>query len=157
VPFIERGVAKEVVWDSYYANRQGGEARSTGHALPAGNTMGPMPLNMFMATGGASHDDMVRSTKRGLWVSRFWYTRTVHPLNVVTTGMTRDGTFLIEDGKIIGPVRNMRFTQDYVEALNHVDLVGREGMLVLGDLGGGVRKVPALKLAKWEFTGVSEA
>jgi predicted Zn-dependent protease len=156
VPFIEGGTAKEVVWDSYYAGKQGGDTRSTGHALPAGATIGPLPLNMFMATGDATVDDMVRATKRGLWVSRFWYTRTVHPLHVVTTGMTRDGTFLVEDGKVIGPVRNMRFTQGYVEALNNVDLVGREGMLLTGDIGGGVRRVPALKLSKWNFTGVSE-
>ena len=146
-----------MAWDSYVAGKQGGDARSTGHALPAGSTIGPMPLNMFMAPGDASLDDMVRGTKRGLWVKRFWYTRTVHPLNVVTTGMTRDGTFLIENGQVVGPVANMRFTQDYVEALNHVDQVGRDPMLVLGDIGGGARSVPALKLSKWNFTGVSEA
>jgi predicted Zn-dependent protease len=156
VPFIEGGVAKGVVWDSYQAGKAGGEQRSTGHALPAGVTFGPMPLHMFMDGGDASHDDMLRDVKRGLWVSRFWYTRTVHPLNVVVTGMTRDGTFLIEDGKVVGPVRSMRFTQGYVEALNHVDMIGRETMLQLGDIGGGVRRVPALKLGKWNFTGVSE-
>ncbi|MDP9237250.1 MAG: TldD/PmbA family protein [Chloroflexota bacterium] len=156
VSLIDRGIAKSVVWDSYYAGKQGGEARSTGHALPAGVTIGPIPLNLFMAPGGATLDEMIRSTKRGIWVSRFWYTRTVHPLNVVTTGMTRDGTFLIEDGRVVGPVRNLRFTQGYVDALNHADLVGRDTMLVLGDLGGGVRSVPALKLGQWEFTGVSE-
>jgi predicted Zn-dependent protease len=80
----------------------------------------------------------------------------VHPLNVVVTGMTRDGTFLIEDGKIVGPVRSMRFTQGYVEALNNVDALTRDTMLVLGDIGGGVRRVPALKIANWNFTGVSE-
>jgi predicted Zn-dependent protease len=111
---------------------------------------------MFMAPGDASMDAMIRDVRRGLIVTRFWYTRTVHPLNVVTTGMTRDGTFLIEDGKIAGPVRDMRFTQGYVEALNHVDAVSRDTQLVLGDLGGGVRRVPALKLAKWTFTGVKE-
>ena len=156
VMFIDHGVAKGVVWDTYYANTQGGGQRSTGHALPAGVTFGPMPLHMFLATGDAARDDMLSDVKRGLWVSRFWYTRTVHPLNVVVTGMTRDGTFLIEDGKIVGPVRSMRFTQGYVEALNHVDAISRESMLTLGDIGGGVRRVPALKLAKWTFTGVSE-
>jgi PmbA protein len=156
VDFIDHGIAREVVWDSYYAGKQGGDTRSTGHALPAGNTIGPLPLHMFMGTGDATVDDMVRATKRGIWVSRFWYTRTVHPLNVVTTGMTRDGTFLIEDGQVVAPVRNLRFTQDYVAALNHVDMVGRAAALVLGDIGGGVRSVPALKIAQWEFTGVSE-
>ena len=113
-------------------------------------------MNMFMAAGDATTDDMVAAMKRGIIVTRFWYTRTVHPLNVVVTGMTRDGTFLVEDGKIVGPVRSMRFTQGYVDALNHVDAIGRDAMLLLGDIGGGVRRMPALKIAKWNFTGVSE-
>ena len=156
VTFVEKGIGKGVVWDTYLANKQGGEQRSTGHALPAGTTIGALPLHLFMAPGDATLDDMIADVKRGLYVSRFWYTRTVHPLQVVTTGMTRDGTFLIEDGRIVGPVRDMRFTQGYVEALNHVDLVGRDPMLVLGDIGGGVRRVPALKLKSWNFTGVKE-
>ena len=156
VDFIDKGIAKGVVWDTYLAGKQGGDAHTTGHALPSGVTFGPIPLNMFMATGDATRDDMIRSTKRGIYISRFWYTRSVHPLNVDVTGMTRDGTFLIEDGEIVAPIRDMRFTQGYVEALNNVDLVGKDAMLVLGDLGGGIRSVPALKIAKWNFTGVSE-
>ena len=156
VTFVERGIGKGVVWDTYLAGKQGGDQKSTGHALPAGATIGALPLHLFMAPGTATLDDMIKDVKRGLYVSRFWYTRTVHPLQVVATGMTRDGTFLIEDGKIVGPVRDMRFTQGYVEALNHVDLVGRDAVLVLGDIGGGVRRVPALKLASWNFTGVKE-
>ena len=156
VDFIENGVARGVVWDSYLAGKYPGDHHSTGHALPAGVTFGALPLNMFMAPGDATREQMIASTKRGIWISRFWYTRTVHPLNVVTTGMTRDGTFLVEDGKVVGPVKNLRFTQDYVAALNGVDMVGRDATLVLGDIGGGIRRVPALKLAKWNFTGVSE-
>jgi predicted Zn-dependent protease len=157
VMFIDRGVASGVVWDTYLAGKQGGGQQSTGHALPAGSTIGAMPLHLFMSPGDASIQDMIKDVKRGLWVSRFWYTRTVHPLNVVTTGMTRDGTFLIENGEVIGPVRDMRFTQGYVDALNSLDAIGKEPMLVLGDFGGGVRSVPALKIGKWTFTGVKEA
>jgi predicted Zn-dependent protease len=156
VELITDGVAKGIVWDTYYAgkaSKTGAEAHSTGHALPAGATIGPLALHLYMGTGDATTDEMIKNTKRGLWVSRFWYTRTVHPLNVVATGMTRDGTFLIEDGKIVGPVASMRFTQGYVDALNHVDAVGREAMLVLGE--SGIRSVPALKIANWNFTGVS--
>jgi predicted Zn-dependent protease len=157
VNFIDEGVAKNVCWDTYHATKAGPDHFSTGHALPAGATIGPLPLHLFMAPGEASLDDMVKDVKRGIWVTRFWYTRTVHPLNVVVTGMTRDGTFLIENGEIAGPVRDLRFTQGYVEALNHVDAVGRDLQLVLGDIGGGARLVPALKLKKWTFTGVKEA
>ncbi len=97
---------------------------------------------------------MVASTKRGIWVSRFWYTRPVHPLNVVVTGMTRDGTFLIEKGRIVGPIRNLRFTQSYLEALNHVELIGRETRLLPAI--AGYSRVPALKIRRWNFTGATE-
>ena len=159
VTFVEQGVARDVVWDSYYAGKEArlpdGQGReSTGHALPAGNTFGPVPSNMYLAAGDATLDDMVASTKRGVWVSRFWYTRPVHPLNVVVTGMTRDGTFLIEDGKITSPIRTLRFTQSYLEAMNRVEAIGKTTMLSQAIVG--VSRVPALKIAKWNFTGVSE-
>ena len=109
---------------------------------------------MFLATGDATLDEMVASTKRGVWVSRFWYTRPVHPLNVVVTGMTRDGTFLIEDGKITKPIRNLRFTQSYLEAMNRVEAIGKTTML--HHAIAGVCRVPALKIGKWNFTGVSQ-
>ena len=108
---------------------------------------------MFMATGNATKEEMLASTKRGIWVSRFWYTRPVHPLNVVLTGMTRDGTFLIEDGKIVAPVHNLRFTQSYLEAMNQVEMIGRESRLLSGF--GGSCRVPALKIKDWTFTGSS--
>ncbi len=152
VNFIERGVAREVAWDSYTAGKEGRE--STGHALPAGATFGPVPSNMFLGAGDATLDEMVASTKRGVWVSRFWYTRPVHPLNVVVTGMTRDGTFLIEDGKITAPIKNLRFTQSYLEAMNRVEAIGKETMLHRAI--AGVCRVPPLKIAKWTFTGASE-
>jgi len=159
VSFVEQGIARDVVWDSYTAGKEArlpdGQGReSTGHALPAGNTFGPVPSNMFLAAGDATLDEMVASTKRGIWVSRFWYTRPVHPLNVVVTGMTRDGTFLIEDGKITSPVRNLRFTQSYLEAMNNVEAIGKRTMLCQAI--AGVSRVPALKVRGWTFTGVSE-
>lgn len=152
VDFIQAGVARDVVWDSYTAGKHG--RQSTGHGLPAGNTFGPIPMNMFLATGDATLEDMVASTRRGIWISRFWYTRPVHPLNVVVTGMTRDGTFLIEDGKVVGAVKNLRFTQSYLEALNNVEAIGRAAPLL--PIIGGVCRVPALKIARWNFTGSTE-
>jgi PmbA protein len=152
VDMIENGVARDVVWDSYTGNAHG--HASTGHALPAGETFGPIPGNMFLGTGSASKDEMLASTKRGIWVSRFWYTRPVHPLNVLLTGMTRDGTFLIEDGRIVAPVHNLRFTQSYLEAMNQVEMIGRESRM-LPSFGGSCR-VPALKIRDWHFTGATE-
>jgi PmbA protein len=148
VDLIKEGVAGDVVWDSYYGSIGGHD--STGHALPAGETFGPIAGNMFLGTGDASKEEMLASTRRGIWVSRFWYTRPVHPLTVLLTGMTRDGTFLIEDGKIVAPVRDLRFTQSYLEAMNQVEMIGRESSL-LGSFGGACR-VPALKVHNWNFT-----
>jgi PmbA protein len=148
VEIIEAGVARGVVWDTYYGTQAGQE--STGHALPAGNTEGPLPGNLFLAPGTATRDDLIASTRRGILVTRFWYTRPVHPLTVVMTGMTRDGTFLIENGRVSRPVRNLRFTQSYLEAMNRVEAIGRETKLL-----GGCR-VPALKINGWQFTGATE-
>ena len=111
-------------------------------------------MHLHLAPGSASKEELVRSVRRGLLVTRFWYTRTVHPLTVTVTGMTRDGTFLIEDGEIVAPVRNLRFTQSYLDALNHVDLIGRESQLKQTMFS--YNRVPALKIARWSFTGATE-
>ena len=153
VSLIEKGDARGVVWDSYYGGIANHE--STGHALPAGWTYGPMPGNLFMAPGDSSKDEMVANIERGVWVSRFWYTRPVHPLQVILTGMTRDGTFLIENGRITRPVSNLRFTQSYVEALNNVQALGRETRL-LPSFAGACR-VPALHIKAWNFTGATDS
>jgi PmbA protein len=155
VDLIRDGVARGVVYDSYCAGKEPGQS-STGHALPAPNPMGPLPLNLFFSTGQASLDEMVAATERGIYVTRFHYTRPVEPRRVVVTGMTRDGTFLIERGEIAYPVRNLRFTQGYLEALNDVDMVGREPRLLVGLAGLARDRVPALKLTKFTFTGATD-
>jgi predicted Zn-dependent protease len=109
---------------------------------------------MFLGTGDATKEDMLASIERGVWVSRFWYTRPVHPLKVVVTGMTRDGTFLIEKGRITAPIKNLRFTQSYVDALNEVEAIGREARLLPAIAGHS--RVPALHIRRWNFTGATE-
>jgi predicted Zn-dependent protease len=150
VDLIKAGVAQGVVYDSATANKEQGHT-STGHAVPpeAAASLGPVPLNLFMAPGDAALDEMIASTERGLLVTRFHYTRPVHPRDAVVTGLTRDGTFLIENGEIAYPVKNLRYTQSYLQALANTELVGRE----LKTLGGylGVQCVPALKLAEFDF------
>jgi len=152
VDLIQRGIARAVVYDTYTANREG--KRSTGHALPAPNTFGPIPLNLFMAPGDVSKEEMLSSTSRGLWVTRFHYVNVVHPLKAVLTGMTRDGTFWIEGGEIAYPVKNLRFTQGILEALSHVEQIGRQLALQKAWLGATV--VPALKITSFNFTGATE-
>jgi predicted Zn-dependent protease len=152
VVLIEGGVCRDVVHDTRTAHRAG--VRSTGHALPAPNTLGPMPLNLLMAAGDSPRDELIRGLDRGLLVSRFHYTNPVHPKLAIITGMTRDGLFLVEGGEIVGPVRNLRFTQSYLGALAGVQAVGRERRLVRGFLGPMV--VPALRIAAFDFTGATE-
>ena len=155
VDLIKEGVATGVVYDSYRAGKEEGK-ESTGHALPAPAAFGPFPLNVFFATDDATLADMIANTERGLYITRFHYTRPAEPTRVVITGMTRDGTFLIENGEIAHPVKNLRFTQSYLEALNHVEAIGREPRLLPGMGGLGADSVPALKLAKFTFTGATE-
>ncbi len=152
VDLIEEGVAEAVVYDSYTAAKEG--KTSTGHGLPAPNTFGPIPAHTFMAPGEASKEEMLASMERGLWVTRFHYTRPVHPKLVIVTGMTRDGTFLVEKGEIAYPIKNLRFTQSYLEALADVEVVSRETRLQQNWFGA--TRTPALKLAEFEFTGATE-
>jgi len=152
VDIIRWGVAAGVVYDRQTAAREGKE--STGHGLPAPNTVGPMALNLFMAPGQASREELLRTLGRGLLVTRFHYVNPVHPLRAVLTGMTRDGTFLIEHGEAVAPVKNLRFTQGAVEALNHVLGVGARTVLLNTDLGGV--RVPDLALGEFNFSGRTE-
>ncbi len=154
VDLLKGGVASGVVYDSYRAGKEG--RASTGHALPAPTPFGPLPLNTFFSRGGATVEEMIASTERGIYVTRFHYTRPVEPARVVVTGMTRDGTFLIEKGEIAHPVKNLRFTQSYLEALNAVESIGRERRLLMGFMGYGRDSVPALKLSRFNFTGATE-
>ena len=154
VDLIEAGVARGVVYDSYSAGKEA--KSSTGHALPAPNPMGPLPLNLFFAGGDTSIQAMIRGTQRGIYVTRFHYTRPVDPVRVVITGMTRDGTFLVENGEIAYPVKNLRFTQSYLESLNHLDGISRATRLLTGMGGLTCDSVPALKVHQFRFTGATE-
>ncbi len=149
---ITQGVAKGVAYDSYTAGREPGRV-STGHALPAPNTFGPMPHNLFMAPGTTPRQELGRTIRRGLWVTRFHYVNPVHPLKAILTGMTRDGTFLIENGEIVRPIKDLRFTQSALEALNQVVAIGRETRLA-GGFHGGLR-VPALHIGRFRFTSAT--
>jgi predicted Zn-dependent protease len=128
--------------------------QTTGHALPANmRGFGPVGTNLFMATGESTLEEMIASTERGLYINRFWYTRLVHPRDCVITGMTRDGVYLIENGELSYPVKNLRFTQSYVSALADVESVGKESYLILGEFGSIAVRVPALKIRSFNFTG----
>ena len=152
VALVERGVCRDVVYDAQTAARAG--VASTGHGLPAPNPYGPFPLNMVMAAGDTPRDELIGGLDRGLLVTRFHYTNPVHPKLAIVTGMTRDGTFLVEGGRIVGPVRNLRYTQSYLDALAGTSAVSRERKTLKGFLGGVV--VPAVRIDGWTFTGGTE-
>jgi len=154
IALIEKGVAKAVVHDRVTAQRA--HAETTGHALPQPSVEGPMPLNLILASGDSSVEEMIASTERGILITRFHYTNLVEPMKLVLTGMTRDGTFLIEKGKVTSPLKNLRFTQSVVEALNEVDLISREPETMLADWGPGAYTVPALKIRRFNFSSTTE-
>jgi PmbA protein len=148
VEIILAGVANAVVYDSYTAKKEGKE--STGHALPQPNAFGPRAANLFLLPGTDTKRAMLEDMKKGLWVTRFHYVNPVHPLKAILTGMTRDGTFLVENGEVVAAVKNLRFTQSMLEMLNKVEMVGKSYKLI-----ESVR-VPPLKVRDFTFTGVTE-
>lgn len=153
VDLVEKGVVRGGVHDRRSAKQVGAE--STGHALPPPNPEGPFPLNLFLEPGDASLDEMIRATQRGLLVTRFHYSNVVHPMESVITGMTRDGTWLIEDGEVKHPVKNFRFTQSIEEALRDVEQVGRETELA-SEFFFSSSRVPTLRISSFQFTGKSD-
>ncbi len=146
---IEGGVAKAVTYDSYNANLEG--KQNTGNALPAPNRFGPAPLHLALSAGDSSVEEMIRKVERGIYVTRFHYTNIVHPTKAVFTGMTRDGTFLIEHGELTKPVRPLRFVQGIWDALNQVKSLGATQLLSRDYMAVAA---PALHVGAWAFTGV---
>jgi len=155
VMLIEDGIARGVVYDSASAQREPGQT-STGHGLPAPNTMGPIPTSLLMKPGSATIEEMIASTKKGIWVTRFHYVNPVHPVKAILTGMTRDGTFLIEDGKIARPLKNLRFTQSILEAFANAEMLGRDLKMIKMEFGNFATCAPAVKINGFTFTGATE-
>lgn len=149
VTLIDRGVASAIVTDSYWAARLG--STNTGHALPAPNSLGPMPLDMRMRAGESSLDALIANVEYGVYVTRFHYVNIEDPVPVTLTGMTRDGTFLIERGALTTPLKNLRFTQGAIEALGRVGGVTAHRERFKTMLGSAY--VPGLLIDGWTFTG----
>ena len=158
VTLIDRGIAKALVYDSQTAHRTG--QRNTGHALPPNPFQPSAPMHLRLEAGDRTRDQLIKDTKRGVLVTRFWYTRWVHQLRTIVTGMTRDGTFAIENGEIAYPVKNFRFTQSYHEALGGTLGIGSELALLLPGEQFGLQlssyRVPALRLGAFTFTGATQ-
>ncbi len=152
VPLLAEGAARGVVHDRASARAAGTE--STGHGLPAPNPFGPMPTHLAMAPGRSRVEELVGGIEHGLLVTRFWYTRDVNPKRTLITGMTRDGTFRIEDGRRGPPVRNLRYNQSILDALDGCDGVG-DVVRSSSDEGSAIR-CPALRLRSFAFSSASD-
>jgi predicted Zn-dependent protease len=156
---VSAGISGALAHDRRTALRMGGGAESTGHAVAESDAYGPIPSNLFLGPAdpafGAGTADLISSTARGLLVTTFNYCRILDPKTQVVTGLTRNGTFLIEDGKVRGGVNNLRFTQSFLEALAPGNVLGisREARFADSEFGPGLVHCPALRLGSWRFTG----
>lgn len=149
VRLIERGVAAGLVHDRGTARRFG--CASTGHATPQPSNSGPMATNLVLAPADGRVADLLDGVDRGILVTQFHYTNMVEPTRLTLTGMTRNGTFLVERGRVTRPIRNMRFTQSLVEALNRVSGLGGDTRLASA-LFGGFTVVPSLRIDGFRFS-----
>jgi PmbA protein len=122
VTLVEKGVPRNLVYARATAKKM--KAKPTGHGFALPNEYGEAPMNLVFAGGDKSVEEMVRSTERGILVTRLWYIREIDPYEKVLTGMTRDGTFLVENGRVAGGVRNFRFNQSILEMLANVEMLG---------------------------------
>jgi predicted Zn-dependent protease len=164
VGLVENGVVKRVVYARATAERMKkseyrekvGPIEATGHGFALPNEMGEMPLNIVFAPVADPHtvEQMIASTERGVLVTRLWYIREVEPFEKMLTGMTRDGTFLIENGKVAGGVRNFRFNESLIHMLSNVEAMsvplrscGEESFDMV---------VPAMKVKDFNFTEVTK-
>jgi predicted Zn-dependent protease len=148
---LEAGIAKNIVTDTYWAAKL--KRPDTGHALPAPNSWGPSARHIVVAPGAKTKAHLIAETERGLLISRFWYIRPVDDRLTIVTGMTRDGTFLIEDGKITGGVRNMRFNESILAALNNAEFSSEQARTT-GYSYSTV--VPAIKITGFRFTSLTD-
>jgi predicted Zn-dependent protease len=144
--WIENGVLKSLAYSRFWAMRQG--------VAPKAN-----PSNFVMTGGTASLEDMIKDTKRGVLITRFWYIRGLNPRIISFTGLTRDGTFLIENGKIARPVTNFRFNQSLAELLMNVQTLGPPARVSADESSsvGVPMVVPALKVKEFNLASVSDA
>jgi predicted Zn-dependent protease len=143
---IKNGVVSNLQYDRYWASQKNVAAT-------------PPPGNRIMEGGTASIEDMIKDTKKGVLVTRFWYIRAVDPQTLLYTGLTRDGTFYIENGKIKHPIKNFRFNESPIIMLNNLETLGKQMRVASGGGpgGGGSLLIPAMKIRDFTFSSLSDA
>ncbi|GAB3181794.1 TldD/PmbA family protein [Telluribacter humicola] len=143
VNWIENGVVKNLAYSRFWAQKQGVKAV-------------PNPNNVIMAGGNQSLEDMIKSTQRGILVTKLWYIRSVDPQTLLLTGLTRDGTFYIENGKIKHPVKNFRFNESPIIMLNNLEALGKPERVVSTESETNYL-IPPMKIREFTFTSLSDA
>ncbi len=153
VRIVDRGVFSALVQDRVSAQKM--NTKTTGHSLPQPNAEGPIPMNLVIREGETSTEEMIASTRKGLYITQFHYTNVLDPARLVLTGMTRNGTFLIRNGKLAHPVKNLRFTESALEAFRNVEAVG-DKLVCTEAFFGGTLVLPSLKIPNFRFSSETE-
>lgn len=148
---VENGVPQEVAWSRQAAHRDRHEP--TGHGFPVPNEFGEAPMNIVFEGGSDTLEEIIASAGPAILVTRLWYIREVDPYEKIMTGMTRDGTFLVEDGKVVSGLRNFRFNQSLIEMLKNVEAMSPAERAAGEEAFDMV--VPALRVADFNFTEVT--
>ncbi|MEZ0484495.1 TldD/PmbA family protein [Fibrella aquatica] len=141
--WIEKGVVKNMAYSRFWAQKKG--------KAPV-----PFPNNIIMAGGTASLEDMIKSTQRGILVTKLWYIRPVDPQTLLLTGLTRDGTFYIENGKIKHAVKNFRFNESPIIMLNNLETLGKPERVVSTESDSNYL-IPPMKIREFTFSSLSDA
>ena len=141
--WVDKGILKKLTYSRFWAQKKGAQPDAGTNAVK-------------LVGGTASVDDLIKSTERGVLVTRLWYLRPVDPRTVLYTGLTRDGTFLIENGKISKAIKNMRFNESPLFLLNNLETLGRTERVAGTEAGGDV-VMPVLKARDFNFTSLSDA
>jgi predicted Zn-dependent protease len=150
---VQDGITTALAHDRRTARRS--DTETTGSAVPGGEGFGAMPTTVVLQPGTTRAADLVKGVERGLLVTQFHYCRVLDPKSMVVTGLTRNGTFLVEDGEVVGAVGNLRFTQSFLKAFGdgNVVAIGDDDRYADGEFGAGVVIAPSMRLASWNFTG----
>ncbi|MCJ8347762.1 TldD/PmbA family protein [bacterium] len=144
---IDNGIFRTPVFDRVTARKM--KKVDTGHALPYPSRSGPLPLNLTLSGGDSSVEEMIKSTKKGILVTRFFYDNLIDPGQLTLTGMTRDGTFLIEDGKLVSGIKNMRYNESLPRIFNSIVALSKQNWSLRGF---GRLSVPAIKVEGFSFS-----
>jgi predicted Zn-dependent protease len=154
ITLIKDGIPVNLVYDRITAKKM--KKKPTGHSLPIPNYNGAIPFNLVIEKGNKTFEEMIKSTKKGILVTALHYTNIVEPKNMVITGMTRGGTFWIENGEIAYPIKTLRFNQSIIEALSNIEMIENKQEVFKNWWNVTSSIVPSMKITRFKFTSSSK-